>query len=56
MCGACSTHGKHAYRILVGKPGGKTSLGRLRLRGETVIKTCLRHRMGECGLDSPESG
>jgi hypothetical protein len=40
---ACSTQGeKHAYRVLVGKPEGKTPLGRRRHRLEDVIKTDLR--------------
>jgi hypothetical protein len=39
MGGACSTHGKNAYNMLVGKPEGKRSLGRPGHRWEdnTVI-------------------
>jgi hypothetical protein len=36
MGGVCSTHGetKNAYRILVGKPGGKRPFGKPRRRWE----------------------
>jgi hypothetical protein len=36
----CSTHGgeQEAYRILVGKPEGKSQLGRRRCRWEESIK------------------
>jgi hypothetical protein len=41
---ACSTHGekRNACRILVGKPEGKTPLGRPRCRWEDNIKMDLR--------------
>jgi hypothetical protein len=41
---ACSTQGdkRNAYRILVGKPEGKRSLGRSRHRWEDSIKIDLR--------------
>jgi hypothetical protein len=44
MGGACSTNGekRNAYRILVGKPEGQTSLGRPRRRWEGNIKMDLR--------------
>jgi len=44
MGGACSAHGgrKGAYRVLVGKPEGKTPLGRPRLRWEDNIKIDLQ--------------
>jgi hypothetical protein len=40
----CSIHGDemNAYRILVGKPEGKTPLGRPRCRWEDNIKMDLR--------------
>jgi hypothetical protein len=42
--GACSTNGemRNAYRILVGKPEGKTPVGRPLRRWEDNIKTDLR--------------
>jgi hypothetical protein len=42
----CSTHGgdEEWYRILVGKPEGKRSLGRPRRRWEDNIKMDLRER------------
>jgi hypothetical protein len=41
---ACSTHGEkgNAYKILVGKPEGKRSLGRPRRRRENNIRMDLR--------------
>jgi hypothetical protein len=44
MGGACSEHGemRNAYKILVGKPGGKKSLRRHRRRKEDNIKMDLR--------------
>jgi hypothetical protein len=41
---ACSMNGekRNAYRILVGKPGGKRPLGRPRRRWEDNIKVDLR--------------
>jgi hypothetical protein len=44
MARACSTNGKkrNAYRILVVKPEGKRSLGRLRRRWVDNIKMDLR--------------
>jgi hypothetical protein len=49
---ACSTHGeeRNAYRILVGKPDGKKSLGRPRRRWEDSIKMDLRE-IGWGGMD-----
>jgi hypothetical protein len=49
---ACSTHGeiRNAYRILVGKPEGKRSLGRPRRRWVDIIKTDLRE-IGLGGMD-----
>jgi hypothetical protein len=41
----------NAYRILVGKSGGKRPLGRLRRRGWIILKWILENRMGWCGLD-----
>jgi hypothetical protein len=41
---------KNAYRILVGKPEGKRSLGRLRRRWEDNIKMDLRE-IGWGGID-----
>jgi PAS domain-containing protein len=44
---------RNAYRILVGKPGGKRRLGKPRRRWEVNTKTDLREirRMGRYGLD-----
>jgi hypothetical protein len=44
MGGACSSHGekRNAYRILVGKPGGKRPLGRPRRRRKDNISMDLR--------------
>jgi hypothetical protein len=41
---ACSTNGekRNAYKILVGKPEGKISLGRPRHRWVNIIKIDLR--------------
>jgi hypothetical protein len=52
MSSACSTHGEKmcAYRTLVGKPEGKRSLGRLRLKWEDNIKMGLRGIVW-CGMD-----
>jgi hypothetical protein len=49
MSRTCSTNGekRNAYRILVGKPDGKRSLGRPRRRWADNIKMYLR----EIGLD-----
>jgi hypothetical protein len=48
---ACSTNGeKNAYRILVGKPGGKRPLGRPRRRWEDIIRMDLRE-IGWGGMD-----
>ena len=46
--GTCTTYGRNAYRVLVGKPEGKKSLGRLRRRWENKIKMDLR----EVGWDA----
>jgi len=40
--------GRVVHRVLVGKPGGKTSLGRPRRRREDNIKIDLRE-VGGCG-------
>jgi hypothetical protein len=59
MGGACSTHGekRNAYRILVGKPEGKRSLGRPIRRWEDNIKMDLREiGWGWYGLDLFGSG
>jgi hypothetical protein len=52
MCRACSTNGekRHAYRILVGKPEGKRSLGRPRRRWVDNIKPGLSE-IGWDGID-----
>jgi hypothetical protein len=49
---ACSTHGetKNAYRILVGKPQGKSPLGKPRRRREDNIRMDLRG-IGWGGMD-----
>jgi hypothetical protein len=47
----------NAYRILVGKPGGKKPLGRPRRRWVDNIKIDLRNNRVEwCGLDRTGSG
>jgi hypothetical protein len=47
----------NAYRILVGKPEGKRSLGRCRGRWENNIRMDLREiGAGRCGLDASGSG
>jgi hypothetical protein len=45
--GTCGTHGRSVFRVLVGRPEGKRSLGRRRLRWEDNIKLDLR----EIGID-----
>ena len=52
MGGACSTYGEKrgVYRVLVGKPGGKTPLGRHRRRWEDNIKIDLQE-VGSGGVD-----
>jgi hypothetical protein len=49
---ACSTNKEKrtAYRILVGKPGGKRPLGSKNIRGWIILKWIL-DRMGCYGLD-----
>jgi hypothetical protein len=42
---------RNAYRLLVGKPEGRTPLGRPKCRWVDKIKMDLRDRMGWCGLD-----
>jgi hypothetical protein len=42
---------RNAYRILVGKPEGKSQLGRPRRRRMDNIKIDFRDRMGWCRLD-----
>jgi hypothetical protein len=51
MGGTCSTYGERrcVYRVLVGKPEGKRSLGRPRRRGEDHIKTNLQE-VGDVGV------
>jgi hypothetical protein len=44
------------YRVLVGKPKGKSPLERLRRRWEDGIKMDLRKIGWGCGLHSPCSG
>jgi hypothetical protein len=46
MGGACGTHGRGKYKILLGKPEGKRPLGRPRRRWEDGIR--MDH--GEIGL------
>jgi hypothetical protein len=41
--------GRVVHRVLVGKPEGTRSLGRLRLRCEDNIKRDLQEVGGECG-------
>jgi len=59
MGGACSAYGEKRgmYRVLVGKPEGKRSLGRLRRRWEDNIKMDLQEVVcGEYGMDGAGSG
>jgi len=59
MGGACSAYGEKRgmYRVLVGKPEGKRSLGRLRRRWEDNIKMDLQEVIcGEYGMDGVGSG
>jgi len=53
MSGACSTYGerKGVYRVLVGKPEGKKTLGRPRSRWEDNIKMDLQEVGRGHGLD-----
>jgi hypothetical protein len=49
--------GKNVYRVLMGKPARKRSLGRPRRRWEDGIKMDLRETgWGDCEVDSPGSG
>jgi hypothetical protein len=47
---------RNAYKILSGKPGRKTSLGRCRHRWEEDIKMDLGETQLECVVDSSGSG
>ena len=51
MSGACGTYGegRGVHRVLVGKPEGKTSLGRPRRRWEDNIMMDLHEVGGGCG-------
>ena len=53
MGGACSTYGgrRVVYRVLVGKPEGKRSLGELRRRWEYNIKMDIQEVELGYGLD-----
>jgi hypothetical protein len=56
MVRECSTHEKrNAYRILVGKPEGKRTLGRSRRRWVDNIKMDLRE-IGWGGMDCIDLG
>ena len=52
---ACMGESRGVYRVLMGKPEGKRSLGRPRLRGEDNIKMnlqevgCEGHGLDRCG-------
>jgi hypothetical protein len=49
--------GRKVFRIVVGKPEGKTQLERPRRRWEDGIKMDLREiGCGGCAVDSPASG
>jgi len=45
MGGACSAYGggRSVYRVLVGKPGGKRSLGRPRRRWRIILRWIFRN-------------
>jgi hypothetical protein len=47
---------RNAYRILVGKPEGKRSLGRPRRKWVNIKMDLKRDRMGLYGLDCSGSG
>ena len=55
MGGTCNTYGgmerRGAYRVVVGKPDGKTQLGRLRNRWEDNIRMDLQEVGWEGGMD-----
>jgi hypothetical protein len=57
MGGACSACGEErgVYRVLVGKPEGKTPLGRPRCRWENSIQMYLQE-VGFGGMDGIETG
>ena len=46
---ACVEEGRGVHKILVGKPEGKTPLGRPRCRWEDTIKMDLQEVGGGCG-------
>jgi hypothetical protein len=46
MGGVCSTYGRGAYRVLVGKPKGKRPLRRPRLRWEDNIRMDIQEMEG----------
>ena len=48
MGGACAAYGGGMYRVLVGKPEGKRTLGRPRHRWENNIKMDLQEVGGVC--------
>jgi len=50
MSGPCSTIGRAAYRVLVGKPNGRKPLGRRRRKWEDNIKMDLQE-VGWGGMD-----
>jgi hypothetical protein len=43
---------RNAYKVLVGKPKGKKSLGRPKHRWENIKKRTVNVRLGGSGLDS----
>jgi hypothetical protein len=47
---------RNAYRVLVGNPEGKRTLGRPRHRWVDSIEMDLKEMMGWCGLDLSDSG
>jgi hypothetical protein len=51
----CSKHGvgENAYKMLVGNPVRKTTLGRPRHRWEHNITANLKKKVRVCGLDLP---
>jgi len=53
MGGACSTHGRNGYKILVGKPNGNGPLGRPKRIWENNIRNDLRETAGRCRMNAP---
>jgi hypothetical protein len=53
---ACMGEGRNMYRVLVGKPEGKSHLEDKGVDGRMGSKWILGRLVGGCGVDSPGSG